>query len=125
MSRSNRPWPNTAALNRAGEAFVCTHCGRTVPGDAPGTSQRNHCPHCLHSLHVDLAVGDRRSLCRGLMEPIGAWVRADGELALLHRCQRCGVIRSNRVAGDDDLAALQPAIQDLARRLEEPGAAAG
>jgi hypothetical protein len=59
------------------------------------------------------------------MEPIGAWVRADGELALLHRCQRCGVIRSNRVAGDDDLAALQPAIQDLARRLEEPRAAAG
>ena len=64
MSRSNRPWPNTAALNRAGEAFVCTHCGRTVPGDAPGTSQRNHCPHCLRSRHVDVTVGDRRIMPR-------------------------------------------------------------
>jgi len=122
----DRKRPARSSSPRAAtEAFLCAHCGNTVPAEAPGTRQRNHCPHCLHSLHVDLAVGDRRSLCRGLMEPIGAWVRADGELALLHRCQRCGVIRSNRVAGDDDLAALQPAIQDLARRLEEPGAAAG
>lgn len=113
MSRSNRPWPNTAALNRAGEAFVCAHCGHTVPGHAPGTSQRNHCPHCLRSRHVDVTVGDRRSLCAGTMDPISLWVRQGAELALLHRCRRCGVIRSNRVAGDDDRAALRALSQLL------------
>jgi hypothetical protein len=84
-----------------GGAFVCAHCGTTVAPDAPGTRQRNHCPVCLHSLHVDITVGDRRSLCRGLMEPIALWVRDGGELCVLHRCSRCGVIRANRLAGDD------------------------
>lgn len=90
----------------AGGAFVCARCGTTVAGEAFGTRQRNHCPRCLHSLHVDITVGDRRSLCRGLMVPIALWVRDDGEMSLLHRCTRCGVIRANRLAGDDDEAAV-------------------
>ncbi len=84
-----------------GVAFVCARCGTTVLPDAPGTAQRNHCPVCLYSLHVDITVGDRRSLCRGLMEPIALWVRERGEVAVIHRCSRCGVIRANRLAGDD------------------------
>lgn len=40
------------------------------------------------------------------MDPISLWVRQGKELALLHRCRRCGVIRSNRIAGDDDSEAL-------------------
>jgi 6-phosphogluconate dehydrogenase len=52
-----------------GTAFLCTHCDRAIPGTAPGTVHRNHCPHCLWSLHVDLRTGDRRSACRGPMEP--------------------------------------------------------
>jgi DNA-directed RNA polymerase subunit RPC12/RpoP len=102
-------------------AFICAHCGTTVPAEAPGTRQRNHCPACLRSLHVDLAVGDRRSLCRGVMDPIGAWVRADGELALLHRCRRCGSIRSNRVAGDDDLELVRACHLELGRALAASG----
>ena len=107
MSRILRAWPNADSLNRPGEAFLCAHCGTTVPGAAIGTSQRNHCPHCLHSLHVDVVVGDRRNLCGGIMEPITLWVRHGNEVALLHRCRRCGFIRSNRIAGDDDRMALQ------------------
>lgn len=92
--------------NRAADSFLCAHCGATVPGEAVGTRQRNHCPRCLRSLHVDITVGDRRSLCRGIMDPISLWVRQGEELALLHRCRRCGVIRSNRIAGDDDSESL-------------------
>jgi hypothetical protein len=40
------------------------------------------------------------------MEPIAIWVRRDGEWALVHRCQQCGELRSNRVAGDDSALAL-------------------
>jgi hypothetical protein len=35
------------------------------------------------------------------MEPIGIEVRKDGEWAIIHRCTGCGVIKTNRVAGDD------------------------
>jgi len=93
-------------------AFPCAGCGRAVPGTAPGTRHRNHCPHCLRSLHVDIKTGDRRSGCRDVMEPIAIWAKADGEWALVHRCRRCGKVATNRIAGDDDEAALL----DLARR---------
>jgi hypothetical protein len=35
------------------------------------------------------------------MEPIAIEVRKDGEWALVHRCTGCGVLKTNRVAGDD------------------------
>ena len=113
MPRISRSWPDHASLNGSGEAFLCAHCGLTVPGEALGTRQRNHCPHCLRSLHLDIVVGDRRSLCAGLMDPISLWVRHGEELAILHRCRRCGVIRSNRIAGDDDQEALQGMLSNL------------
>ncbi len=71
-----------------------------------GTAHRNHCPYCLHSLYVDDETGDRRSDCLGTMAPIGVWVREDGEWSLIHRCLRCGFMRTNRIAGDDSEAAL-------------------
>jgi RNHCP domain-containing protein len=40
------------------------------------------------------------------MEPIAVWVRHDGEWALIHRCQRCGTLHSNRVAADDNALCL-------------------
>ena len=82
------------------DSFICGHCGRTV---APCLShQRNHCPACLRSLHLDIRTGDRRSGCRGVMDPVGIWVKGKGERALLHRCRKCGFIRANRVAADDN-----------------------
>jgi hypothetical protein len=71
-----------------------------------GTMQRNHCPHCLHSLHVDMHIGDRLSACRGIMEPISVSVRKNGEWEIIHRCRTCGQVRINRIAGDDREAAL-------------------
>jgi len=57
-------------------------------------------------MDVDLGIGDRRCACRGPMEPIAVWVRSDGEWAIVRRCRRCGRLRSNRVAGDDNEIAL-------------------
>ena len=87
-------------------AFRCTNCSRLVSGSAPGTANRNHCPYCLWSLHVDGESGDRTSDCRGAMEPVAVWVKRNGEWALVHRCQRCGHLQSNRIAGDDSPIAL-------------------
>jgi hypothetical protein len=97
-------------------AFVCGHCRQVVPGLAPGTEHRNHCPLCLWSKHVDIRTGDRRSGCQGLMEPIALWVRRGGEWAIVHRCDECGVLRANRIAGDDDgLALMSLAVRPLAQ----------
>ena len=84
------------------ESFICSHCGCTVGPVPSGGSQRNHCPECLWSRHVDLSKGDRRCGCRGTMEPIGVWVKPSGEWSLIHRCSSCGFIRANRIAADDN-----------------------
>ncbi|MCK4542985.1 MAG: RNHCP domain-containing protein [Spirochaetales bacterium] len=84
------------------ETFICGNCGRTVTPPESGSEHRNHCPQCLWSRHVDLRTGDRRSGCRGLMEPIAIWVRGRKEWAVVHRCLKCGFIRTNRIAGDDN-----------------------
>lgn len=36
------------------------------------------------------------------MEPVGVWVRKNGEWAIIHRCRICGHLSSNRVAADDN-----------------------
>lgn len=84
------------------DSFSCTVCGAPIAPTDSGSSHRNHCPHCLSSLHVDNRPGDRAALCKGTMDPIGVWVRDNGEWALIHRCRSCGVLSSNRIAADDN-----------------------
>ncbi len=107
MSRRNR-------VDRAD--FACIHCRQPVPGRATGTRHRNHCPYCLWSRHVDNEPGDRGCGCRSPMAPIGIDVHKDGEWSVIHRCTGCDVLRTNRIAGDDqELALLQLALRPLAR----------
>lgn len=104
-----QPVPN------AETGFACVHCRTPVPQAALGTRQRNHCPQCLWSQHLDVQPGDRAAGCGGPMEPIAIWARAGGEWALVHRCTQCGAVRTNRVAGDDNEAVLMSlAVRALA-----------
>lgn len=95
MSRTDNEYKNNNS------AFICGNCGRGVLAAESGTLNRNHCPGCLWSRHVDLRTGDRMSVCKGMMEPISIWIKGDGEWSLIHRCVKCGFIRTNRIAGDD------------------------
>lgn len=98
------------------ESFTCKVCGWLVVPDQAGTEHRNHCPNCLHSLHVDIEPGDRSSDCGGVMEPVAVWVRRGGEWAIIHRCKRCGALSSNRVAADDNpLKLLSMALRPLSQ----------
>ncbi|MEU0489063.1 RNHCP domain-containing protein [Nocardiopsis changdeensis] len=119
--RERRPQRPKTVLHAHGEAgragsFRCAGCRLEVPATAPGTSHRNHCPHCLTSLHVDLRVpGDRAADCRGPMSAVSMASRADGEWMLVHRCARCGELSVNRIAGDDNARALvRLAVRPLA-----------
>ena len=95
--------------------FTCRVCGTIVSSDGAGTEHRNHCPVCLSSVHLDVEPGDRAADCGGVMEPIGVWVRKNGEWAVIHRCKRCGTLSSNRIAADDDPVKLMSiAVKPLA-----------
>lgn len=82
------------------EGFACAHCAWVVPALENG-SVRNHCPRCLHSLHVDVFPGDRAAGCGGLLEPVGVEHTGKKGWIVLHRCRACGAERRNKAALDD------------------------
>ena len=98
--------------------FKCTHCHALVLSAhmLSGVNNRNHCPYCLWSRHLDLfAAGDRLSACKAAMKPIGLTMKlgrnkyrreARGELMLIHQCTECQALSINRIAADDDSAAI-------------------
>ena len=103
------------------DPFTCKNCGNTVVPEGAGSDHRNHCPYCLFSLHLDEEPGDRASDCHGRMEPIGVWVRKNGEWALIHRCTVCGKLDSNRVAADDNpMKLLSIAMKPFANPILSP-----
>ncbi len=103
------------------DPFTCKNCGQTVVPEGAGSDHRNHCPYCLTSVHLDEEPGDRASDCHGKMEPIGVWVRKNGEWALIHRCTICGKLDSNRVAADDNpMRLLALAMKPFANPILNP-----
>ena len=86
------------------QGFVCAHCGQTV--EPLGYTSRNHCPHCLYSLHVDIHPGDRQNPCRGLMEPVGLDISAKKGYVIRFRCTKCGGEGRKKAARDDDFGLL-------------------
>ncbi len=105
-SKRNRRRNEKDLRLKVSPSFLCIHCNQAIPATVPGSEHRNHCPSCLWSKHLDVRPGDRRSSCQGAMEPIALWIRKSGEWAIVHRCSRCGVLRTNRTGGDDNAVLL-------------------
>ena len=103
--------------------FRCAHCGGWVSSLSllSGVQNRNHCPYCLWSCHLDLfAAGDRLSACKAPMRPIGRTLKRNrnkyqagpgGELMLIHECEDCRALSINRIAADDDLETILSIFQ--------------
>jgi hypothetical protein len=99
------------------QEFICVHCQQLVTCNpiVAGVQNRNHCPCCLWSRHLDWRTpGDRLSPCRQAMEPVGLTTKRgknkyggerNGELMLIHRCG-CGAVVINRIAADDHQRSL-------------------
>ena len=111
--------------------FRCGHCHVLVSSAhlLSGVNNRNHCPYCLWSCHLDLyAAGDRLSACKAPMKPIGLTMKmgknkyqreARGELMLIHQCTDCGTLSINRIAADDDSETVMAIFEEsLGRRHE-------
>ncbi|RZL66902.1 MAG: RNHCP domain-containing protein, partial [Pedobacter sp.] len=84
------------------EDFCCEVCSVAVKGNG----YTNHCPSCFYSKHVDISPGDRKSYCKGLMKPIGKdYTRKKGYI-VIHKCEKCGEIKRNKVSSEDNLSLL-------------------
>ncbi|MDD5367806.1 MAG: RNHCP domain-containing protein [Anaerolineaceae bacterium] len=100
---------------QAEDGFRCRHCGVFVSSAVwlAGVLNRNHCPYCLWSRHLDLyQPGDRLSACQAPMRPAGLSHKQTqkkyasarlGELLLVHVCTGCSGVSINRLAADDDV----------------------
>ena len=88
------------SFKKLDSGFVCVNCGKTV--NPLGYTSRNHCPHCLCSLHVDIDPGDRANECRGMMVPKGIEYNAKKGYVIVHKCTICGEEKRNKSAEDDN-----------------------
>lgn len=84
------------------EDFVCNTCGTRVTGNG----YTNHCPKCLWSKHVDVAPGDRASLCGGAMAPMSVIVSSGGVYRIVHKCARCRFSRAQDAGKSDNIERL-------------------
>lgn len=82
------------------EPFICENCGYQV--QKLNYTARDHCPNCLHSKHVDNNPGDRSASCGGLLIPLGLEKASKGDYKIIYRCKKCGCIKKNVMAKDDD-----------------------
>lgn len=122
----NRPQGNWGKFAQEDD-FTCRECEAHVYSHpmVSGVQNRNHCPYCLWSRHVDLwKAGDRLSACKAGMEPIGLTVKMRpnkygswncGELMVIHRCEACGKLSINRIAADDLSDNLMNVFRESAR----------
>ncbi len=129
-----RSWDRTSLSARQGhpcrrqepDGFTCRHCGTFVSTATAlsGVLNRNHCPYCLWSRHLDWrAPGDRLSACKSPMRPIGLTLKPGrdkygsgrGELMLIHVCLECGRLSINRLAADDDPQSVCAVFEDSLR----------
>jgi DNA-directed RNA polymerase subunit RPC12/RpoP len=104
-------------LNPHNHDFSCMHCHLPVSASTliSRVQNRNHCPYCLWSRHLDLfEPGDRLSACKAGMRPVGItfkreknrYAPSQGELMIVHQCLDCGKFSLNRSAADDDPALI-------------------
>ena len=100
---------DTKKFKMRDEAFVCAVCKNKV--EPLKYTARDHCPKCLTSLHVDNNPGDRLNHCRGILKPIDIEKYRD-TYKIIYKCEKCGVIKKNIMASDDNFEAVLKIIQN-------------
>jgi len=91
---------------------LCSNCNKEFSLKAPGVSHRDHCPYCLHSVHIDKRPGDREVWCgegeigspdykHSRLIPIGKFTNNKGIYSIKYKCEKCGKIKYNNQALDD------------------------
>ena len=81
-------------------SFICVWCKKRVP--ELKYSSRDHCTHCLASLHIDVNPGDRANECCGILFPIDVTISGKKGYIIQYKCSKCGKLHNNKSAQDDE-----------------------
>lgn len=95
---------NNPKFKKLDEGFICKVCGAKVK--PLGYTSRDHCPCCLHSIHVDISPGDRANPCKGVLRPIGIENNNKKGIVILYQCEKCKQTHKNKSANDDNYDAI-------------------
>jgi hypothetical protein len=82
------------------ESFLCSICKRSV--DKGKVQIRDHCPYCLHGIHLDIIPGDRASDCKGVLVP-QSLETTNAQTWITYVCKTCNYIFRVRSHPDDDI----------------------
>ena len=91
---------DTKKFKMIDEEFDCVVCGTHV--NPLSYTARDHCPNCLCSIHIDDYPGDRLCKCLGILKPIGVEKGKKDTMKIIYRCDKCGIIKKNKMANDDN-----------------------
>jgi DNA-directed RNA polymerase subunit RPC12/RpoP len=95
--------------------FICVNCGNKV--DKLRYTSRDHCNHCLYSMHVDILPGDRENDCKGKLVPINVIQTSKKGQVIIYRCTKCGAEVRNIVAIDDDKDKIYKIVEKYSKGL--------
>ena len=95
------------------EGFKCINCNKKV--EKLKYTSRDHCNHCLYSIHVDITPGDRANDCKGILVPINVIETSKKGKVIIYRCSKCKKEIRNVVAKDDNQEAIYKVVEDYAK----------
>lgn len=95
--------------------FICRNCGKEVK--PLGYTSRDHCPFCLHSIHIDIIPGDRSNTCLGTLKPISVEPNSKKGYIITYKCIKCKEIKRNKSAEDDDFDVILQISKDYSQRF--------
>lgn len=93
--------------------FICINCKEKV--EKLNYTSRDHCNHCLYSVHVDIFPGDRLNDCKGILKPINVVVDSKKGKQIVYRCTKCSEEIKNIVAADDNQDEIYKIVDNFAR----------
>ena len=99
------------------DEFVCINCNKKV--EKLKYTSRDHCNHCLYSLHVDIMPGDRKNTCKGILIPINVIETSKKGKVIIYRCNKCGREVKNIVAKDDNLNEIYKIVENYAKGVRK------
>lgn len=107
--------------------MTCANCKQVFDLSLPGSTHRDHCPHCLCSVHIDTRPGDREVWCgegepcttnfkHAILRPI-AKSSEQYPAYIQYQCEKCSKEKINIQAFDDNQELLDqlPVISFQAR----------
>ena len=98
-------------FTKRNDGFICSQCKQENLPLRGGC--RDHCRFCLSSSHVDKFPGDRINSCGGVMSVIDIDYTAKKGYILIYKCSKCGEIKHNKTANDDDFESLLSAFPSI------------